>query len=217
MSGTQHETTGSLDLVAEGISYARAGRVILDNVSVRARPGGVTGIVGPSGSGKSSLLAILAGLEQPDAGTVERSGAVGDLGLVLQAYGLASLLTAAENVEMPLQAGRLGALSPADIRSRAAKTLELVGLTPVADHLVEELSGGQQQRVAIARALVTEPRILFADEFTSELDRASREHAVELVFEVAHNGGTVVIATHDPAIVAKCDHVVHLSSGRVRE
>jgi ABC-type lipoprotein export system ATPase subunit len=213
MSAAAATSANGGDLVADGIRYERAGRLILDDVHVYASPGAVTGIVGPSGSGKSSLLAILAGLEQPDAGTVHRPVPDDQLGLVLQAYGLASLLTAAENVEMPLQAGRLGPLLPTEIRERAARSLDVLGLTPVADHLVEELSGGQQQRVAIARAIVTEPRILFADEFTSELDRASREHAVELVFDVARAGGTVVIATHDPAIVAKCDHVVHLTSG----
>jgi putative ABC transport system ATP-binding protein len=217
MSQSQPTNATPLDVVAEGIRFVRSGRVILDDVSVRAPAGQVTGIVGPSGSGKSSLLAILAGLEEPDAGTVNRPGSVDELGLVLQAYGLASLLTAAENVEVPLQTGRHGKLSPTDIRSRAARELELVGLTAVADHLTEELSGGQQQRVAIARALVIEPRILIADEFTAELDAASRQHAVDLVFDFAHRGGTVVIATHDPAIVAKCDHVVHLLSGRLRD
>lgn len=205
------------DLVAEGISYARSGRVILDDLSVRARVGQVTGLVGPSGSGKTSLLAILAGLEQPDAGTVERPGTANDLGLVLQAYGLASLLTAAENVEMPLQTGRHGKLAPAAIRAKAAAALELVDLSAVAGHLTEELSGGQQQRIAIARALVTSPSILLADEFTAELDHASRERAVELVFRTAREGGIVVIATHDPGIVARCDQVVYLASGRMRD
>lgn len=215
MSDLQSAETPVADVVAEGISYTRDGRVILDGVSVRARPGQVTGIVGPSGSGKSTLLAILAGLEQPDAGQVHRPRPIHELGLVLQAYGLASLLTAAENVEMPLQTGRHGLLSRAEIRARAAKSLALVDLTAVADHLTEELSGGQQQRVAIARALVINPRILLADEFTSELDHVSRDHAVELVFRHAREGAIVIIATHDPGIVAKCDHVVHLSSGRV--
>jgi putative ABC transport system ATP-binding protein len=217
MTHAHAATAADGDLVATGISYARAGRVILDDVSIRARAGQVTGLVGPSGSGKTSLLAILAGLEQPDAGSVERPGSVDDLGLVLQAYGLASLLTAAENVEMPLQTGRHGALGPAAIRARAADALELVDLGAVAGHLTEELSGGQQQRVAIARAVVTEPRILLADEFTAELDHASRERAVELVFRTARRGGIVVIATHDPGIVAQCDHVVYLASGRMRD
>jgi putative ABC transport system ATP-binding protein len=212
-----HALDSSGDLVAEGISFARAGRVILDDVSVRARAGQVTGLVGPSGSGKTSLLAILAGLEKPDAGTVERPGTIDDLGLILQAYGLASLLTAAENVEMPLQTGRHGRLGAAEIRARASAALELVDLAAVASHLTEELSGGQQQRIAIARALVTSPRILLADEFTAELDHASRERAVELVFGAARAGGIVVIATHDPGIVARCDHVVYLASGRMRD
>jgi putative ABC transport system ATP-binding protein len=217
MTGSWSAKAPVPELVAEGIRYERAGRLILDDVSMRAPAGAVTGIVGPSGSGKSSLLAILAGLEEPDTGSVTRHVSVDELGLVLQAYGLASLLTAAENVEVPLQTGRYGTLTPSDIRSRAARVLALVGLTAVAYHLTEELSGGQQQRVAIARALVVEPRILIADEFTAELDAASRQHAVDLVFDFASRGGTVVIATHDPAIVAKCDHVVHLLSGRVRD
>ncbi|HEX4057301.1 MAG TPA: ATP-binding cassette domain-containing protein [Galbitalea sp.] len=217
MSDSRPLTAPSLELVAEGIRYERAGRLILDDVSVHAPVGAVTGIVGPSGSGKSTLLAILSGLEEPDAGTVTHPGTVDQLGLVLQAYGLASLLTAAENVEVALQTGRHGRMPPAEIRERAARVLEQVGLTAVADHLTEELSGGQQQRVAIARALVIEPHILIADEFTSELDAQSRAHAVELVFDFARTGGTVVIATHDPAIVDKCDHVVHLLSGRVRD
>jgi putative ABC transport system ATP-binding protein len=204
------------DLVAEVVSYSRGGRVILDRVSLRARPGEVTAIVGPSGSGKSTLLAILAGLEQPDSGQVQRPEEFDDFGLVFQAYGLASLLTAAENVEMPLQTGRHGSLSPVEIRARAAKSLALVDLTAVADHLTEELSGGQQQRVAIARSLVADPRILLADEFTSELDHVSREHAVELVFGRARQGATVVIATHDPALVARCRALVIRSRERLR-
>jgi putative ABC transport system ATP-binding protein len=217
VNGLQQPRASATDLVAEGISYSRGGRVILDGVYLHAKPGEVTAIVGPSGSGKSTLLAILAGLEQPDAGQVQRPERVHDIGLVFQAYGLASLLTAAENVEMPLQTGHHGVLPRVEIRAKAAKSLALVDLTAVADHLTEELSGGQQQRVAIARALVADPRILLADEFTSELDHVSREHAVELVFRLAREGATVVIATHDPAIVAKCDHVVHLSSGRVSD
>ena len=132
-----------------------------------------------------------------------------ETGLVLQAYGLAGLLTAAENVEVALQARR--GLRRADIRRRAEEVLEQVHLTAVADHLVEELSGGQQQRVAVARALAVRPRLLIADEFTAELDRGNRDGIADLVFGAAAHGVTVVIATHDRRIAERCDAVIPIS------
>jgi ABC-type lipoprotein export system ATPase subunit len=200
-------------LRADSVSYARTGRSILDRVSLVARPGQATAVVGPSGSGKSSLLAILAGLEAPDSGTVSRP--TGRPGIVLQAYGLAGLLSAAENVEMALQGGALGSLSPSRIRAASAAALAGVGLGEQADHLVEELSGGQQQRVAIARALVTDPQVMIADEFTTELDHDTKQHALELILAIARRGGVVVIATHDGEIAARCDQIVTLVDGRV--
>ena len=206
-------TVAPTAVAAEHAGYERGGRVILDDVSVRCGPGEVLGLVGPSGSGKSSLIALLAGLEQPDSGTIV--AASGRVGLILQAYGLAGVLTAAENVEMPLQAGALGRLDPDEIRVRANAALDLVGLGDVATHLIEELSGGQQQRVAIARALVIEPSTLLADELTAELDHHWRERITDLVYGVARRGGVVVIATHDLEIAAGCDRVVRLQYGRV--
>lgn len=205
-------------LVADAVSYARNGRTILDRVSVVATPGTSLAVVGPSGSGKSSLLALLAGLERPDTGSVrQRANGRGPAvsGLILQGYGLISVLTAAENVEVPLQAGAAGPVDRAEIRNRAAAALDSVGLTAVADHLIEELSGGQQQRVAIARALVLEPTILFADELTAELDHEWKDHVVDLVLGVARAGGIVVVATHDLQIAARCDRVLQLVDGRV--
>jgi putative ABC transport system ATP-binding protein len=93
--------------------------------------------------------------------------------------------------------------------------LAAVGLTPVADHLIEELSGGQQQRVAIARALVADPAIVFADEITAELDHEWKDHVVDLVLDVAHRGGVVVLATHDPNIAYRCSNQIRLTDGRV--
>ncbi|RKR73992.1 ABC transporter ATP-binding protein [Frondihabitans australicus] len=197
-------------LLASGIRYVRDGRAILDDVSLWAPPGAVTAVIGPSGSGKSSLLAILAGLEQPDAGTVTNPFEASRTALILQAYGLVSLLTASENVEMALQAD--AGLSRRRIRRRAAAALAEVGLEPVADHLTEALSGGQQQRVAIARALVVAPRLLIADEFTAELDPVSRGRVDGMVRGLARGGATVVIATHDPAIAAAADHVLDLGA-----
>jgi putative ABC transport system ATP-binding protein len=205
-------------LRAEAVRYERGGRLILDDVTVSAYPGEVLAITGPSGSGKSSLLALLAGLEPPDQGTVTRSapsrseGVPDGYGLVLQGYGLVSVLTAAENVEIVLQGQRMDRL---DLRDRAEEVLEAVGLIEVVDHLVEQLSGGQQQRVAIARALVTGPAVLLADELTAELDHVSRERVLGRVFALAESGSTVVICTHDPELAAGCHRELQLTNGRV--
>ena len=199
------------DVIAEGVGYVRAGRTILEAVDVALSAGESLAVVGPSGSGKSSLLALLAQLEPPDSGRVQRESGPGRRdGLVLQGYGLVSVLTAAENVEVPLQAGVAGRVGRADIRARALAALDAVGLTPVADHLIEELSGGQQQRVSIARALVIEPTVIFADELTAELDREWKDLVVDLVLDVSRRGGIVVLATHDPEIAARCSRVMHL-------
>ena len=203
-------------LVATDVCYHRAGRTLLDHVSLLAPPGQVIAVTGPSGSGKSSLLALLGGLERPDAGTVRRDPPTARLGFVLQAYGLANLLTAAENIEIALQPHiAAGRLTRAGIRRNTADMLERVGLSRNADHLVEELSGGQQQRVAIARALIAEPDILLADEFASELDHAAKQQALELILAVARRGGIVVIATHDPDITERCHQVLHLTDGHL--
>ncbi len=117
-------------------------------------------------------------------------------------------------MEIALQHERRGArLSRRDVARRAGAALDAVGLSTVADHLVEELSGGQQQRVAIARALAVRPAIVLADEFTAELDDLTRLHALQVVLGVAAQGGIVVIATHDLQIAAACDHVLHLVDG----
>ncbi|UQX86911.1 ATP-binding cassette domain-containing protein [Jatrophihabitans telluris] len=201
---------------ASELGYVRGGRAVLDGITLTLRAAEAVAVVGPSGSGKSSLLALLAGLERPDAGSVT---AVADgirVGLVLQGYGLVSVLTAAENVEAALQAmtGEPG-LTRREVRRRADAALDAVGLRPVADHLVEELSGGQQQRVAIARALVIEPTVLFADELTAELDHEWKAIVVGLVLDVARSGGLVVLATHDPDISSRCDRTVRLVDGRL--
>ena len=200
-------------ITAAGLGMVRGARAILTDVSLQVTAGESVAVVGPSGSGKSSLIALLAGLERPDAGTVTRAPA--RTGLILQGYGLVSVLTAAENVETALQAGAFGRLTPTEVRDRAAAALETVGLDPVADHLVEELSGGQQQRVAIARALVIRPELLFADELTAELDHEWKERVVELVLAVARSGGSVIVATHDPQIAARCDRTIRLDDGRI--
>lgn len=203
---------------AESLRYEPAGRVVLDDVSVRAEAGEMLAVTGPSGSGKSSLLALLAGLAVPSAGRAlvdDRpvlDGLDARLGLVLQGYGLVSVLTAAENVEVALQALDVPA---ADVRSRALEALVSVGLGDLAERSVEELSGGQRQRVAVARALVTEPDVVLADEPTAQQDGETKLRILALLRAAADRGAVVLVATHDPEVVAACDRETALHDGRL--
>jgi putative ABC transport system ATP-binding protein len=204
-------------LTGTDLRYAIGQRPILDGVSVQASSGRILAVRGPSGSGKSSLLAILSGLIEPSGGTVALDGVQvtpsSDLalrrrfGLVLQGYGLVAALTAHENVAVVLQAA---GVPRADVRLRVEAVLEQVGLSSVAEHLIEDLSGGQQQRVAVARALVTTADVFLADEPTAELDADNRGLIVSLLVERARTGAAVVIASHDPDVVAACDDVLDL-------
>jgi putative ABC transport system ATP-binding protein len=200
------------------IRYEPAGRLVLDDVSLSARSGEMLAVTGPSGSGKSSLLALMAGLASPTAGvaTIDGrpvlDGVDARLGLVLQGYGLVSLLTAAENVEVPLQAA---GVARAEVMARAAAALESVGLGELADRPVEALSGGQRQRVAVARALVVEPEIVLADEPTAQQDGETKQRLLLLLRAAAARGAVVVVATHDPEVVEACDREVALHDGRL--
>jgi putative ABC transport system ATP-binding protein len=204
-------------LTGTDLRYEIGDRPIFDGISVQATSGRILAVRGPSGSGKSSLLAILGGLIRPSGGAVTLDGApvapTSDLalrrrfGLVLQGYGLVAALTARENVAVVLQAA---AVPRAQVRSRVQAMLEGVKLAPVADHLIEDLSGGQQQRVAVARALVTAADVFLADEPTAELDAENRGLIVSLLVERARAGAAVVIASHDPDVVAACDDVLDL-------
>jgi putative ABC transport system ATP-binding protein len=202
-------------LQAEGLRFERGGRVIFEGVSLCVRPGDRVAVTGPSGSGKTSLLSVLAGFAAPAAGTVRRGGELVTAGTlpartaaVLQGYGLVSLLTAAENVEIMLRAGGM----PAGRAMATANTaLAELGLGDYGDHLVQELSGGQQQRVAVARALAARPDLLIADEPTAEQDAVTRELVLARLLGVAADGGALVLATHDPEVVARCDQVVSLA------
>jgi putative ABC transport system ATP-binding protein len=198
---------------------------ILKDVSLRIGPGEAVGLIGPSGSGKSTLLMVMAGLERPDSGEVVVNGASFNaldedglarfrgrhVGIVFQSFHLIPTMTALENVAVPLElAGH------ADAQARAAKELALVGLGDRLHHYPSQLSGGEQQRVALARALAPDPAILVADEPTGNLDEATGQQIVDLLFaNHLDRGMTLVLVTHDHALAQRCDRVVRLRSGRI--
>jgi putative ABC transport system ATP-binding protein len=199
----------------------------LDDVSLTVAAGEVVAVRGPSGSGKSSLMYLLAGLDDPDAGRVLingvdwktlRGGARARFrrsacGFVPQGTALLPQATAAENVEIPLL---LGGVAPAERQRRTRDALDRVGLADAAAKLPDQLSGGQQQRVAIARAMVVEPAVVFADEPTGSLDSANAEAVTELLVTAARErGAAVVLVTHDPAVAAHAHRVVRMRSGRI--
>jgi putative ABC transport system ATP-binding protein len=203
-----------------------AGRVeILRGVTLEVAAGESLGLVGPSGSGKSSLLMLMGGLERATGGVVRAMGRdlgamdedglarfrLGNMGIVFQSFHLIPTMTAVENVATPLElAGDPHAFA------RAAEGLAAVGLGHRADHYPQQLSGGEQQRVALARALAPRPRILLADEPTGNLDAANGGAIVDLLFGLAREGGaTLVLVTHDPGLAVRCDRVVSLRDGRV--
>jgi putative ABC transport system ATP-binding protein len=197
-------------LEARDVRVVRGGVTVVDAVSLSGRAGEMLGIGGPSGSGKTSLLTVLAGVTRPESGSVTLRGRRWGpdapdrdvVGVVLQGYGLVPVLTAAENVEVALQArGRHGS----DVGAAAAEVLRRVQLDGMGHRLVERLSGGQQQRVAVARAIVHAPALLVADEPTSELDEAARDHVVQELRAEADRGALVVLASHDPDVLGACD------------
>ena len=198
---------------------------ILHEVSFTVEAGDSLAILGASGSGKSTLLGLLAGLDTPSSGTVlldsvdlfsldedQRARLRGRLaGFVFQSFQLLPALTALENVMLPLE---LHGVS--DARKRAAGALQQVGLTARASHVPKHLSGGEQQRVAIARAFVTQPKILFADEPTGNLDAATGAQIIDLMLELNKaQGTTLILVTHDEALARRCGRQLSLAAGRV--
>jgi len=197
----------------------------LRGVDVAFEPGSFTAIMGPSGSGKSTLLHILAGLDGPTGGWVEIDGTRLDglndrdltllrrrsVGFVFQAYNLLPVLTAEENITLPL---RIGGERPD--REWLETLIEAVGLSDRRTHRPAEMSGGQQQRVAVARALVTRPAVVFGDEPTGNLDSTSSREILELLRRAVDDfGQTIVMVTHDPAAATIADRVVFLADGAV--
>ena len=198
---------------------------VLRGASFRLEESERVAVLGPSGSGKSSLLAVIAGLERPTSGKARLLGedvATLDedrlarlrgrsLGIVLQSFELLPTMTALENVAVPLELARSG-----DARQRSRDELEVVGLSHREDHYPAQLSGGEQQRVAIARATAPRPRLLLADEPTGNLDAATGAAIIELLFERAGAAASgLLVITHDPAIAERADRVVHMADGRV--
>ena len=205
-----------------------AGRVdILHGISLEVHKGETLGLVGPSGSGKSSLLMLMGGLEQATSGKVTALGqdltAMNEdqlarfrrdnMGVVFQSFHLIPTMTALENVATPLElAGHKDAFD------RAAAELEAVGLGNRADHYPSQMSGGEQQRVALARASAPRPRILLADEPTGNLDEANGQAIIDLLFGLRErHGSTLVMVTHSGELARRCDRTIRLRDGRIED
>jgi putative ABC transport system ATP-binding protein len=196
------------------------------DVDLEVAEGELVVIRGRSGSGKTTLLTMLGGLDTPTSGRVEldgvdlaslRGGVADVLGVriasVFQSFGLIAVLSAAENVEVPL---RIRKVPPAERRQRVAAALAAVGLEGHSEQRPAELSGGQQQRVGLARALVGDPGILLADEPTGQLDSETGATIMKLIAGFVHQRGmAAIVATHDPAMMAMADRVIELHDGRL--
>ena len=205
---------------------SKAGRVeILRGVSLDVAQGEAVAIVGPSGSGKTSLMMVLAGLERATSGRVQVAGqdftglnedALArvrgeNIGIVFQSFHLVPTMTAIENVALPLEfAGR------PDPFGIAARMLGDVGLGHRLTHFPAQLSGGEQQRVALARALAPSPKLLLADEPTGNLDTATGEQIIDLMFEMKRKtGATLVLITHDLSLAERCDRIIRMHDGGI--
>lgn len=198
---------------------------VLRGIDLDVADGEVVALLGPSGSGKSSLMSVLSGLERATSGSLNIAGQDfaamdedalaqarrGRIGIVLQAFHLLPTMTAAENVATPMElAGETG------VRARVEAELAAVGLAHRLDHYPTQLSGGEQQRVAIARATAPRPKLIFADEPTGNLDAATGHEIIDLLFRRrAETGATLLIITHDPELAERCDRVVTMADGLI--
>jgi len=201
---------------------------VLDGLSLNIAAGSFEALMGPSGSGKSTLLNLIAGLDRPTAGTAivagENIGKMSDgdlakfrsrnIGFIFQAYNLMPVLTAQENVELPLL---LHNLSGAERKKRAQTALRVVGLEDRSHHYPRQLSGGQEQRVAIARAIVNDPTIIVADEPTGDLDRKSADEILNLMDRLNKEfKKTILMVTHDPAAAERAAVTHKLDKGQLK-
>ncbi|WP_394134919.1 ABC transporter ATP-binding protein [Aliivibrio fischeri] len=213
--------------VGKSVISNEAELTILKDVSFEVQSGQSVAIVGTSGAGKSTLMTLLAGLDTPSTGDIELLGKslsqVDDearaqirsesIGFVFQSFLLIPSLTALENVTLPAILRGEGE----DIK-KAKQLLDSVGLSGRETHLPSQLSGGEQQRVALARAFMTQPKILFADEPTGNLDQHTAEHIIELLFEMNQkHGTTLVLITHDPKLAERCERTLTIDAGQIRE
>jgi putative ABC transport system ATP-binding protein len=210
-------------------TYARGGEEVrvLENLDLDVPSASYEALMGPSGSGKTTLLNLIAGLDRPTSGTVEVSGkhleGLGDgalakwrsstIGFVFQSYNLLPVLTAIENVELPLLLTSLGS---AERKKRAQTALRVVGLEDRMQHFPRQLSGGQEQRVAIARAIVNDPTIIVADEPTGDLDRKAADEILTLLDKLnTQLGKTILMVTHDPAAAERAKIIRRLDKGKL--
>jgi putative ABC transport system ATP-binding protein len=213
-----------------GKTYFRGGEAlkILDGLDLDVPKGSFEALMGPSGSGKSTLLNLIAGLDRPTAGTIEIAGKRLDkmseselakwradtVGFIFQSYNLLPVLTAVENVELPLL---LTKVPSSERRKRAQTALRVVGLEDRTSHYPRQLSGGQEQRVAIARAIVNDPALIVADEPTGDLDRKSADDILELLEKLNKQlGKTIVMVTHDPAAAERATLIRRLDKGALQ-
>jgi putative ABC transport system ATP-binding protein len=210
-------------------AYRRGGETlqVLNQLDLEMETGRFFALMGPSGSGKTTLLNLVGGLDRPDSGELVVAGeALNELttselapwraenvGFVFQGFNLIPVLTALENVRLPLL---LAPLSAAERKQHAEYALELVGLADRRHHRPGQLSGGQEQRVAIARAIVSDPKVLLCDEPTGDLDRASTDQVLDLMVRLVEEfGKTILMVTHDPAAADRAQRIVHLDKGRL--
>jgi putative ABC transport system ATP-binding protein len=200
---------------------------VLESIDLEIGENAFEALMGPSGSGKTTLLNLIAGIDRPTSGVLEVAGtditklSEGELaswrartiGFIFQQYNLLPVLTAFQNVELPLLLTKLGS---AERKKRVQTALKIVGLAEREDHYPRQLSGGQEQRVAIARAIVTDPTILVADEPTGDLDRKSADEVLKLL-DLLHRDfkKTIVMVTHDPAAAQRAELVRKLDKGQL--
>ena len=218
-------TQSAMVIAARDVTLTLGDTAILRGIDLSVAAGESVALLGASGSGKSSLMAVLAGLERASGGSVRVDGLDfgaldedalararrGRIGIVLQAFHLLPTMTARENVAVPMELA-----GAADAWDRAAEELAAVGLGHRLDHYPSQLSGGEQQRVAIARALGPRPPLVFADEPTGNLDTATGAGIMDLLFDRrAAIGAKLVVITHDRGLAARCDRVVTLADGRI--
>ena len=202
---------------------------VLRDITLEVPEGEFLGLMGPSGSGKTTLLNLIAGIDRPDAGSVLVAGTdvttlsesqlarwrATHIGFVFQFYNLIPVLTAFENVELPLL---LTSLSKRERKQHVETALALVDLADRVHHYPRQLSGGQEQRVAIARAIVTDPTLLLADEPTGDLDAKSAGEVLTLLQRLNEEfKKTIVMVTHDPHAAERASHLLHLEKGTLVE